>query len=78
MKTITENGAFQKRSPESNFCFRGTCGRVKTELVENADVILSVPIHSAQYYRRIQEGGQAHHFLVFNTVSATLKNVSTI
>ena len=50
-----------------NAVFACTCGRTKTELFENADVTLSVPIHSAQYYELIQDGGQALHFLVFNT-----------
>lgn len=55
VKTITENGTFQKRSPEWNFIkilFASVRvnGAVKTELSENADDTLSASIHFAQYY----------------------------
>ena len=50
-----------------NAVFACTCGRTKTELFENADVTRPVPIHAAQYYKLIQDGGQLLHFLVFNT-----------
>lgn len=40
------------------------CGRKKIELFENADITLSVPIHSAQYYKLIQDGRQVFHSLV--------------
>lgn len=40
------------------------CGRKKMELFKNADITLSVSIHSAQYYKLIQDGRQVFHSLV--------------
>lgn len=37
------------------------CGRKKMELFKNADITLSVSIHSAQYYKLIQDGRQVFH-----------------
>lgn len=34
------------------------------ELFKNADITLSVSIHSAQYYKLIQDGRQVFHSLV--------------
>ena len=48
-----------------NDVFATTCGRTKTELFGNADVTLSVPIHSAQCNKLIQDGGEASLFLSF-------------
>ena len=50
-----------------NAVFACRCGRTKTELFKNADVTLSVSIHSAQYNTLIQDGGQALQFLVVST-----------
>ena len=60
MKTITENRRIFSKTLSrvelfENTVFACMCGRTKTELFENADVTLSVPIHSAQYYKFIQE-----------------------
>ena len=41
-KTINENGTFEN-------ALQSTCGQTKTELFENAEDTLSVPIHSAEY-----------------------------
>ena len=56
-KTINENGTFEN-------ALQSTCGQTKTELFENAEDTLSVPIHSAEY---IQDDGRALPFLVFYT-----------
>ena len=50
-----------------NALFACTCGRTKTELFENAEVTLSVSIHSEQYSKLIQDGGRALPFIVFYT-----------
>ena len=48
-----------------NADFPCTCGQTKTELFEKAEDKLSVPIHSAQYYKLIEGSGRALSFLVF-------------
>ena len=52
MKTINEDGTFRKRSQSGTFwkrCFTWTCEQTKRDwLFDNAEDILSVPIHSAQ------------------------------
>ena len=50
-----------------NAVFVCTRGQTKTELFENAEVTLSVSIHSAQYSKLIQDGGRALPFIVFYT-----------
>ena len=48
-----------------------TCRRTKTELFKNVDVKLSVPSHPAQYYKLIQDAGQAFTsvFLILGLIS---------
>ena len=41
-----------------NDVFACASGQTKTELFENAEVTLSVPSHSAQYKKLIQDGGR--------------------
>ena len=43
LKTLSRVDLFE------NAVFACTCGQTKTELFENAEDTLSVPIHSAQY-----------------------------
>ena len=61
MKTITENGTFQKRSPEWIFLKTLFSRDVWTD--ETTDVTQSVAIHSAQHCKHIQDGEQALQFL---------------
>ena len=59
MKMINENGFSKTLSTVEilvNVVVVCSCGRTKTELLENAEVTLSVPIHYAQYYKLIQYG----------------------
>ena len=50
-----------------NAVFACACGQTKTELFENTENTLSVPIHSAQYQKRIQDDGRALPFFAFYT-----------
>lgn len=52
-----------------NALFVCACGRTRTELFETLTSLnLLVPLHSRLYFKLLQDGGQALHFLVFNTI----------
>ena len=70
MKTITENGTFQKALESGTFgqrCIRAYVWTDETGTLLECDVTLLVLIDTAQCYKLIQDDGQVLHFLVFTT-----------
>ena len=57
-----------------NAVFASTCGQTKTELFENAEVTLSIPIHSAPYWKLIQDGDGRFPFLSIDTYASSMRS----
>ena len=68
MKTELAQNALQSGTLWKR-CFRVYVWTNENELFENAEDTLSVSIHSAQYWKLIQDGGQALPFLVLSELS---------
>ena len=67
-----ENATFSLRIrlPSTRIRWRS----MKTELFENAEVTLSIPIHSAPYWKLIQDGDGRFPFLSIDTYASSMRS----